>query len=245
MKLLAKLTSNESLKMISENTGTIGYVITIVLKISEELYYSQVPEDKRLLIILMKIMLKSAQNSLPYTVSNTSLKDIVSNNVDTYDIAFENIVLDLFEPNHFKDIDGIQNTSITKNSTIPDIPDHPAFIKFKDLLTQCIKEINNSHGYDIINIPRFLTEYNSNVILQLKEESQNVKENNDLKNLLHKWQIHQDFEKMFLFLENARNEYFWKNPVDEKSLSEYYVENKTYKVAKYTGRWGEDQIKEK
>jgi hypothetical protein len=157
--LLGRLSDDPTLKLISENAGSIGDIIKIILKITEKIYDSKVSADKRLSIVLMRIMLESAKDSLPYIASNTKIKDIVNDDENSFGKDFENIVLELFDSKYYNDIENNSNKeSSTKISTIPD---HPVFINFKDLLVKGIKEINKKHEYDIISIPRFLTEFNS------------------------------------------------------------------------------------
>jgi len=240
--LLGKLSDNPTLKIIAENNGSIGNLIQLLMTITKEIYDSKVSPDKRLSIILMRIMLESAKDSLPFIASNTKIKDFINNNENEFVKNFENIVLDLFDSKYYDNSDGNNKESCTKISTIPD---HPVFINFKDLLVKGIIEINKKHEYGIISIPRFLTEFNSNVIIKLEDETKDNKNNQDLKNLLHKWQVNKDFEKLLVYLKNARNVYFEKNLVDKKSLSDYYVENKTYKVAKDTWGTGEKYINDK
>src|SRR3954471_12679926 len=82
--LLGRLPKDSTLNIISENAGSIGDIIKIILEITEKLYDSKVPADRRLSITLMRIMLESAKCSLPYLVSNTKVKDIVNGNKNSF-----------------------------------------------------------------------------------------------------------------------------------------------------------------
>jgi hypothetical protein len=142
---------------------------------------------------------------------------------------FENIVLELFDPKYNE----VGNRYL---------PDHPVFIKFKDLLGNGIKRFNDNYASSsitIINLPLFLTEFNSNLLINLEEEKLNDK---DLRTLLRKWKVNCDFQKMLQYLKNARNLFFETNTIDQKSLSDYYIENKAYVVDKKTWDYEEKDI---
>ena len=239
--VLERLPNDPTLMQISENAGTIGGVIKIALHITDKVYKTGVSVDKRLSLTLMRIMLESAVDSLPYSVSNTKVEDILGKKGNGRSEEFEKLVLELLDSKYNQYIDNNQRNIDAKISTY--LPDHPVFIKFKDLLSQGIKTINHNHGYDLISVPVFLTEFNSNVVIKLEEEK--AKNDKDLENLLHKWKTHKDFGNLQLYLKNARNVFFEKNPIDGKSLSEYYIENKTYKVDKQTWGYDEEKIEKK
>ncbi len=237
--ILEKLKEPE-LHLISENAGTIGGIIKIILHIADKIYTAKVPVYTRLSFILMRILLESANDSLPYSVSKTNLKDIISEKENGFDVdGFGNIILELFDSKYDLDTDDNQKNTDFKISAY--LPDHPVFIKFKELLKEKINTINSNHGCEFINSSLFLTEFNSNVIIKLEEAKGNDK---DIQNLLHKWQVHQDFEKLKFYLKNARDVYFEKNLIDGKSLSEYYIDNNAYRVHKDTWRIDEKKIME-
>lgn len=229
INLLEKLPKEDSfLKEISEGAGTIGGIIKITLHVSEKLYEIKVPVEKRLSITLMRIMLESAKDSLPYSFSNIKIEELLKNKKEKPDEEFENIILELFDTTH-------------NEATSNYLPDHPVFMKFKNLLRTRIEEFNKE-SQTHINVPLFLTEFNSNVIIQLEKEQST---NEDLKKLLHKWVIQTNFKKILQYLKNAKNLFLQKNQLDGKSLFDYYIENKTYKVPKNTWNNEEDKIKRK
>jgi hypothetical protein len=72
------------------------------------------------------------------------------------------------------------------------------FIKFKDLLRNAL-EFNHRHESKI-SIPQFLYEFDSIHLFKLEEEK---KDNEDLRNLLRKWEVNSDFQKLQDYLKNG------------------------------------------
>jgi hypothetical protein len=160
VSILEKLSKDPTLNKISENAGTVGGIIKIALHITEMFYQAKVPEEKRLSLTLIRIMLGSARDSLPYSVSNVKLEEIF----DTADPnQFQSIVLELFDAKYYEN----------SNVIIPsDLREHPVFIKFKDLLRDALEEFNHKHESKI-SIPQFLIEFDSNLLFKLEEEKKN------------------------------------------------------------------------
>jgi hypothetical protein len=173
-------------------------------------------------------MLESARDSIPYSVSNVKVEEVLG---DQRDSEFEDIVLDLFDQKYNQG-----DTVDEENKVITYLPDHPVFSKFRNLLSDEIKIYNDKNRSNTINIPLFLTEFNSNLLFRLEEEKTN---NKDIVNLLQKWKTDADFHNLQHYLRNAKALYIKPNKIDGKSLSEYYVENQAYKVDKDT--WGHDE----
>jgi hypothetical protein len=112
-----------------------------------------------------------------------------------------------------------------------DLREHPVFTRFKDQLKNAVEEINQKQGYNI-SIPQFLMEYDSNLLIKLSEEKN---KNEEVQNLLHKWQVNHDFQSLQEYLRNARDLFSESNKIDQKSISQYYIENKTYTVDRHLG----------
>jgi hypothetical protein len=203
VSILEKLPDDPTLNQISENAGTVGAVIKIALHITEKVYEAKVPVEKRLSLTLMRIMLESAKDSFPYSVSNVKIEDIFDKGSSQ---EFENIVLELFEKH--------SNKSVSKKPIISYLPDHPAFIKFKDLLSNGIKEFNRKNKSNI-DVSLFTTEFNSNLLIKLEDEKA---DNQELRTLLHKWKVNSDFQNIREYLKNAKDLFFEPNKIDGKSL---------------------------
>jgi uncharacterized protein YjbI with pentapeptide repeats len=228
-EILEKIPNDKALKQISDNAPFVGGIIKIVLTVIEKVYEAKVPPQKRLPFTIMRILLKSAENSLPYA-ADMKVEEFFGNKGNTD--KFENIVLELFDPRYEDNIMLGQDTE-----KITDLRDHPVFTKFKSLFTKGIEIYNSKHEDNKISIPRFLNEFDLNVQLRLDEEREN---NQDLENLLNKWKTYKNFQNLQSYLENASNKFFEKiMSIDGKSVSEYYVENKAYNVPKST--WNQDE----
>lgn len=191
ISVLEKLPADPTLKDISKDAPFVGGSIKIALHIIEKVYEKKIPVDKRLSLTLMRIMLESAEDSLPFSVTNVKVEEIVADKGDSDD--FENIVLKLFDPKY--------NQDINKTQSITDLPNHPVFEDFKNLLGNGIATINHKYGYNI-NIGLFLTEFNSNFVLRLEKENTS---NKNLESLLHKYEINKNFQNLQVYLENAKN----------------------------------------
>jgi hypothetical protein len=74
--ILEKLPKDPTLDLVSKNAGTVGDIIKIALHITEKVYEAKVPVEKRLSLTLMRIMLESAKDSLPYSISNLKIEEI-------------------------------------------------------------------------------------------------------------------------------------------------------------------------
>lgn len=225
LKVLEKLPNDPTLKEISKDAPFVGGSIKLALNIIEKVYDVKIPVQKRLPLTLMRIMLESARDSLPYSVSNEEVLG------DQRDFEFEDIVLELFHQKYNQgDIVDEENKVITY------LPDHPVFAKFRNLLSNEIEIYNDKNTSNTINIPLFLTEFNSNLLIRLEEEKTN---NRDLVNLLQKWKTDADFHNLQRYLRNAKALYLKPKKIDGKSLSQYYIENHAYEVDKDT--WGRDE----
>jgi hypothetical protein len=170
--VLEKLPDDPTLKEISKDAPFVGGSIKVALHIIEKVYDAKIPVQKRLSLTLMRIMLESARDSLPYSVSNVKVEEVLG---DRKDSEFEDIVLELFDQKYNRDI---------VDKVITYLPDHPVFTKFRNLLSNEIKSYNDKNRSNTINIPLFLTEFNSNLLMRLEEEKTN---NSDLVNMLKKW----------------------------------------------------------
>jgi hypothetical protein len=93
--------------------------------VTEKIYQISVPADKRLSITLMRILLSSAQTTLPFSSKNIKISEMFEEK-DSEEL--ENIVLELFNPT-FKDIGNYNGGFIHY------IPDHPILSKFRKLLS--------------------------------------------------------------------------------------------------------------
>ena len=113
---------------ISENAGTYGGIIKIALLVTEKAYQKVVPVEKRLSLSLMRIMIESARDSLPYSVSNIKIDEIFSK--ESSSDEFGNIILELFDSN-----------ASANRVTVEYFPDHPVFIKFRNLLKDVDRKI--------------------------------------------------------------------------------------------------------
>jgi hypothetical protein len=233
--VLEKLNSNNStLKEISKDAPFVGGSIKVALHIIEKVYDAKIPLQKRLSLTLMRIMLESARDSLPYSVSNMKIEDVLG---DRTNLEFEDIILELFDKKYNQgDIVDGENRAITY------LPDHPVFTKFRNLLSNEIKIYNDKNTSNTINIPLFLTEFNANLLIRLEEEKNN---NKYLENMLQKWKTDEDFQNLQLYLRNAKTPYLTPKKIDGKSLSEYYVENQASKVDKDTWNNAEENISKK
>lgn len=70
---LEKLPTDPTFRQISENAGTIGGIIKIALHVTETVYEKKVPAETRLSLTMMRLMIKSAKDSLPYSASNIKI----------------------------------------------------------------------------------------------------------------------------------------------------------------------------
>ena len=214
---------------ISQNAGTYGGIFKIALLITEKAYQNVVPVEKRLSLILMRIMIQSAEDSFPYSVSSIKIDDIFSKEKTSDE--FGDIVLKIFDSKYF-----------ANKVTIVDILDHPVFDKFRDLLKFGLEKHNEKYEPKV-NIPLFVTEFNWKLLTNLKEEES---KNKDLQNLLQKWEVNTGFLKLTSYLDNATKPFLKPRGIyDDKPLLEYYVENQTYIVSKDTWDRAEAGIKEK
>ena len=230
VSILEKLPDDPTLNQISESAGTVAGIIKIALHITEKVYEAKVPVEKRLSLTLMRIMLESARDSLPYSILNVKIEEVLD---DQPNLGFESIVLELFDPKY--------NEAVDEQRIITYLPDHPVFNKFRNLLKNGIDKFNHHHEFNV-NIPKFLMEFNLNLITKLEEEGGN---NQDLRNLLLKWQVNSNFRHLVEYSKNAGDYFFDLNSIDGKSLSEYYVENKAYVVDKKTWDQDEKEIEKK
>jgi hypothetical protein len=194
--------------------------------VTEKIYQISVPADKRLSITLMRILLSSAQTTLPFSSKNIKISEMFEEK-DSEEL--ENIVLELFNPT-FKDIGNYNGGFIHY------IPDHPILSKFRKLLSQVLSEYSQRENIEI-DIPEFLTEFNYNLVKNLENEKHS---NSELESLLNKWKINQDFYNLLRYIENAKNLFLEPNKIDKKSLSDYFLENKIYKVDTHT--WHYDEL---
>ncbi len=226
--MLEKLPSDPTFRHISENAGTIGGAIKITLHVTDKVYRAKVPVKKLLSLALIRIMVESAKDSIPYSVSNFKIDEIFSKESNSEE--FEDIVLELFD-----------SRDNTDEGMIDYLPYHPVFIRFGNLLKDAINSYNQKYEANI-NIQKLLTEFNSNLLIKLEEEKSR---NNDLRNLLQKWKVNADFHKLSHYLTNARKMFLEQYEIDGKSLSEYYVENQAYIVEKKSWEREEENIKRK
>jgi len=130
-------------------------------------------------------LLSSAKDSLPYSVANVKPEEIFDAGDSN---KFQSIVLELFDPKYYED-----------SAVITDFREHPVFIKFKDLLRNALEEFNHRNESKI-SIPQFLYEFDSIHLFKLEEEK---KDNEDLRNLLRKWEVNSDFQKLQDYLKNG------------------------------------------
>jgi uncharacterized protein YjbI with pentapeptide repeats len=220
VKLLEKLPNDPALQQISQNAGLVGGIINIGLQITEKVIDAKIPIETRLSFTLMRIMLESTRDSLQFT-SNVNIEKFLNEEADAEQM--ENAVVEFFNPRY-------------KRETYDDITNHPVISKFRNQLKRRITEYNEKNNSNI-SIPLFLTEFNSNLLLKLEEEKT---KNEDLKKLLHKWEVNNDFYYVLNYLRNAKKIFFEINAIDERSLSEYYLENKAYIVD--IKKWDNEEI---
>jgi hypothetical protein len=71
--------SDDSTYKAFKNAGTIGSIFDIILQLTYVIYTTAINIYKRLSFVLVRMMLESAQNSLPYSVINTKVTEIISN----------------------------------------------------------------------------------------------------------------------------------------------------------------------
>jgi hypothetical protein len=115
LKVLEKLPDDLTLKEISKAAPFVGDSIKVALHIIEKVYDAKIPVQKRLSLTLMRTMLESASHSLPYSVSNVKVEEVLG---DQRDSDFEDIVLELFDQKYNRDIVDEENKLITY------LPDH-------------------------------------------------------------------------------------------------------------------------
>jgi hypothetical protein len=92
-----------------------AWSIKVALHIIEKVYDTKIPVQKLLPLTLMRIMLQSAKDSLPYSVSSMKVEEVLG---DRTNLEFEDIVLELFDQKYQDDIIGEGNRIII---------DHPVF----------------------------------------------------------------------------------------------------------------------
>ena len=113
------------------------------------------------------------------------------------------------------------------------LPEHPAAKQFKKKIMEIMRKDDN-----IIpnQVQSFSVSFNSTLIRKA--------ENSNLESTLTTWKQKQIEDKLFKYLVYLTSLLDEVNPVDDKSVGEYYVENKAVSVEKETWELSADRIYE-
>jgi uncharacterized protein YjbI with pentapeptide repeats len=110
------------------------------------------------------------------------------------------------------------------------LPDHPAAKQFKNKIIQLMKE-NDSSNEDIHH---FVVNFNSTLLINAK--------NSKLEELLNSWELKATNDKLIKYLAYLTSLLDEPNPVDDRAVSEYYIENKMIVIEKKSWQYSIDDI---
>lgn len=111
------------------------------------------------------------------------------------------------------------------------LPDHPAAKRFRDKIINLMKKDTDANNQEIYN---FIISFNSNILIRAKHSN--------LERLLTEWKIKTNDRKLLGYLAYVSSLLDEPNPVDEKSVSEYYIENDMLKIEKESWDFPIDHI---
>ena len=126
---LSKLTENKSFQIALDKAGSIGALLSIGIFLFTEIRKTLKRPEERAFPALLKIMLRSAEKSLP-EIKELSFKKITNSK--------EDFIKELF--------DKFTVTTGLYSSPSPYLPYHPSIEKFRDEICEVIRKEHEEQG---------------------------------------------------------------------------------------------------
>jgi hypothetical protein len=192
---IIKLTEDESLQKTLSQAGTIGGLINLGIAIFNKLRDKLQTEEQKDFVSFIRVAFESSKESVPSDIIDLSSSEVRS------EIEIKEI-LNLFSSNY--------------SLYYYHLPDHPAIKKFRDDIIAVMKE--NVQNVTNREIQSFIVNFNSTII-------NNAKKSTSLEKLLQHWQLKSTNDLIIRYLEYLTCLLDETNAIDNRPISEYYIEN--------------------
>ena len=224
---LSELTQNSSFQDKLDKAGSIGSLLNIGIILFTEIRKSLKQPEERAFAVLLKIMLESAEKSLP-EIKELSLKKITDSKEDFIKQLFDEFIgtMGLYSPPSRY------------------LPYHPSIAKFTEKICEVIRKEHDEQQQYLAGdrIQLFVVNYNKYIVDIVEKELTDG--NKELEDLLNTWEVRRTSKKLTDYLQSVHALRFAKRSIDKKYLSQYYIPNRTITVPTRTWGW-RDYIIEK
>lgn len=214
---LSKLTENKSFQDSLDKAGSIGALLNIGIILFTEIRKSLTHPEERSFAALSKIMLESADKSLP-EIKELSFKKITNSKEDFIKELFDKFIVTM----------GLYSSPSSY------LPYHPSIAKFREEICEVIRKEYEEQGRYLSDerIRFFVFNYNKYIVDIAEKEATDG--NKELQDLLDTWKVRRTSKKLTDYLEHVYALRFAKRGIDKKYLSEYYIPNRLIKVSTFT-----------